>query len=234
MHRNRAKYATRLRALIPLNLAKFCMISNADVAQSRRQTQHWLLQESFADVMRVFQRKRCTPVEFCLCGASKSNKICDKLCQIHVFKKLSRNFAQFRTPTSRNLAAKRSDDSAKSYADVFRAAKPTLCMPAEFCMRGAIEIEQNLRHVRALSSEILHDFERRRRAISPPNEALTRRRAAPTSCVFCNANGARRPSFACAVHRNRTKFATNSRGILAKFCTISNADIAQSRRQAQQ
>ena len=31
---------------------------------------------SYADVVRVVQRMRCTPAEFCMGGAPKSNKIC--------------------------------------------------------------------------------------------------------------------------------------------------------------
>ena len=55
----------------------------------------------------------------------------------------------------------------------------------------------------------------------------------PTSCVLCNARGARRPSSACAVHRNSTKFAARPRVFSQNFARFSNADIAQSRRQTQ-
>ena len=50
----------------------------------------------------------------------------------------SRNFARFkiRTPSSQNVGAKYSADSAESCADVMRVAQRTRPMPAEFCERA--------------------------------------------------------------------------------------------------
>ena len=85
------------------------------------------------------------------------------------------------------------------------------------------EIEQNLQRVRAFSRENLHDFERRSRAISMPDKTVIRLRSAPTSCMLHNVCGARRPSFACALHRNRIKFAARSRENLHDFERRSRA-----------
>jgi hypothetical protein len=107
-------------------------------------------------------------------------------------------------PTLRNLVTKRSADSPESFADTVRVAQRTPHAPAEFCMRTAplfesLLFDQILLHVRAFSREKLHDFERRRCAISSPNAALTRPRASPTPCVLRSARHTPRPSFACAL-----------------------------------
>ena len=73
------------------------------------------------------------------------------------------------------------------------------------------ELTQNLPHVRAFSRESLRAFERQSRAISVPHTALTRPRAALTSCALHSARGARRPSVAWTVRifsRNFARFRT--------------------------
>ena len=85
------------------------------------------------------------------------------------------------------------------------------------------EIEQNLQRVRAFSRENLHDFERHSRAISMPDKSVIRLRSAPTLCMFHDVCGARRPSFACALHRTRIKFAARSREHLHDFERHSRA-----------
>ena len=98
-------------------------------------------------------------------------------------------------------------------------------MRAGRVLRGrCAEIKQNLPHVPAFSettlakcSQFFRAFERRSRAISVPNAALTQPRAALTPCVLRSARGARRPSFAWAVRRNHTKFATRSRVFSRNF-----------------
>ena len=151
---------------------------------------------------------------------------------------ISRNFAWFRTPTSRNLAAKRSTGS-------FKRASRTSCAFSNAngarqlsfaCVvhRSRTKFATNCVKFTCLKNyrEILHNFERRHRAISPPNAAMTRRRATPTSSVLQNLHYACRPSFACAVHRNRTKFATRSRAFernFAWFRTPTSRNLAAER-----
>ena len=97
---------------------------------------------------------------------------------------------------------KRSNDSAGSCADVVHVAQRTRRTPAEFCMRVAPKDRLRPKSnkicsgVRAFSREFLHDFERRNRAISIPDNALVFPVAATTSCILRDARGARRPSFA--------------------------------------
>ena len=116
----------------------------------------------------------------------------------------SKIFSRIRTPQSGNLDAGRSSDSAESCADVVHVVHASL---AEFCMRVAPKSNKICNGVARFPRENLHDFERCYPAISMPDEAVIRLRAAPMSCMLRNARGARRPSFACALHRNRTKFA---------------------------
>ena len=69
-------------------------------------------------------------------------------------------------------------------------------------------------------------LERRSRTISVLNATLIRPRAALTSGVLRSAHGA---SFAWAVRRNKPKICHAFARFLAKFCALSNADVAQFR-----
>jgi len=82
---------------------------------------------------------------------------------------------------------------------------------------GHTEFEQNSQRILAFSHKILFDFEHHNRAISAPNAALTQPKAAPTPCVLRSARGACWLSFASVAHRNRKKFASESRVISRKF-----------------
>ena len=112
----------------------------------------------------------------------------------------SQNFARFRTPKSRNLGNKCSADSATTFADIRRVAQRTRCTLAEFCMGGKLK-SNKICHAfaRFLAKFSMRTFERRSRAISVTNAALTRQQISLTSCVLRNARGARWPSFAWAV-----------------------------------
>ena len=80
--------------------------------------------------MVVAQLTQRTPAAFCARGTQNSHQIYNNP---SVF---SRNFARFRTPSSQNVGAKYSADSAESCADVMRVAQRTRPMPAEFCERA--------------------------------------------------------------------------------------------------
>ena len=112
-------------------LAKFCTISNADIAQSRVKNSAITLTTT-ASTLCVFcnAQRACQQTFTCAVHQNRTKFATNS-------RAFSRNCAQFRTPTSRNLAAKRSADSAKSCADVVRVAQRTRCTPAELYMRGA-------------------------------------------------------------------------------------------------
>ena len=99
------------------------------------------------------------------------------------------------------------------------------------CTRCA-EITQNLPHAHAFSREILRAFERRSRAISVPNAAQARLRAALTRCVMHNARGARQPNFCVGGAPKSHKICHAFAHFLAKLCALSNAKVAQSRCQS--
>ena len=128
----------------------------------------------------------------------------------------SRNFARFRTPKSRNLGDKCSANSATNFADIRRVAQRTRCTLAEFCMGGKLK-SNKICHAfaRFLAKFSMRTFERRSRAISVTNAALTRQQLSLTSGVLRNACGARRPSL--AVRRTQTKFAMHSRVFSRNF-----------------
>ena len=89
-----------------------------------------------------------------------------------------------------------------------------------FCVRGAPRSNKICETFARFLAKFVLAFERRNRAISMPNAALTRPRAALTSCILDSARSARsarRPSFACAVHQNQTKFAKRSRVFARNF-----------------
>ena len=114
---------------------------------------------------------------------------------------------------------------------------PTSCMLHNVCGARrpsfACALHRNRIKFAARSRENLHDFERRSRAISMPNEPMIWLRAAPTSCVLRNA---RRPSFCVEVGRvlharctKINKICSAFARFLPKICTISNAAVVQSR-----
>ena len=132
----------------------------------------------------------------------------------------------------RNFVSKRKDVSTQSCTDAVRVVQRTQRTPSEYlpALRSsrsarqpsfACEIRtkfaQNLQHIPAFSREILLDFERLNRKISAPNATLTQPKAAPTSCVLHSARGRCRPTSVSVAHRNRIKFASESRVFSHKF-----------------
>ena len=131
----------------------------------------------------------------------------------------SRKFARFRIHYSKNFGAKCITDSAQSFCDVIIVAQLTQRTPAEFCVRG----RQNSHKICNTSPrfrEILLDFERPNRKVSASNATLTQLKAVPTSRVFYSARGRCRPTSVSVAHRNRTKFASESRVFSHKFPRI--------------
>ena len=163
---------------------------------------------SCADAVLVAQHTRCAPAEFCVGGAPKQNKIYHTLaCFFANFCALSNaEVAQSRCQLQRRLGRELRLRCAFCAAQASRAVRVLRGR-----WHGAPEFQQNLPHLRASSREFLRAFERRSRAMSVPTTTQTRPRSALTSCVLRSTRGARRPSFAWAVLRNQTKFATRSR-----------------------
>ena len=147
---------------------------------------------------------RCTDV------SPNPNKICD-------------TSANFLSKLCAEAYAKCNADSAASCADVVRVAQRISARRPSFCVRGKPKSNKICETFARFLAEFLLAFERRNRAISMPNAAVTRPGAALTSCILNSARSARsarsahRPSFACAVHQNQTKFAKRSRVFARNF-----------------